>query len=140
MVDNRRIVLSADGWRQGRFKIARQTGRTAHFASIELQTRPASMDGISIAAGVPARGWSSAIERGVTEALKELRMMVELGPTQVLVTGFVGTVLDTSGETATTAAFMAALSAFLEPSRMPILSLSDDQKKWRLDWPVSKPT
>jgi len=131
MVDNAHV-----SWRQAQFKIAKQTARTGHFASIVLQARPAVTDSISFAPEVPRTGWWPPIELGVTAALDALKNRIGLGPTEVLITGFVYLPTDTTDETAKTAAFMATLSAFLAPSQLPSLHLSEDQQRWRFEWPM----
>jgi hypothetical protein len=68
-----------ENWREGRFKIAKQTGRYAHFASVALRARPATTDDVSIAPDVRAQIWRTAIASGVQEALEKLRAMGALG-------------------------------------------------------------
>lgn len=123
-------------WRQGQFKIAKQTARTGHFASIALQARSAATDSIAFSPDLPRTGLWPAIQRGVAEALDALNEKIGLGPTEVLITGFVYLPTDTTDETAKTAAFMATLSVFLEPAQIPSLHLSEDQRSWRLEWPM----
>jgi len=121
--------------RQGRFKIAIQTAKTAHFAVVELTVEPAEADEIILDAD--ARGWSESVRHGVAEGLAKLRRRGSVEPVRVTVTKFLAMVIDTRKADAEAAALLATLSAFLKPSMMPMSHFSDDEKRWLLDWPAA---
>src|SRR6185437_10818047 len=113
--------------KQGHYKLAKQTGRSAHFASVTLTAAPAAVDNVAVTAASDAiRGWGEAVKSGVTEGLKALRAMAGAPPVQVVVTDFLGMPIDTSDDDARTAATLATLGMFLEPSAMPTPQLSED--------------
>jgi hypothetical protein len=82
----------------------------------------------------------SSSASGVQEALEKLRAMGALGCAEVQVTDFLYMDVDTTEETARLAAFLATLSAFLDTSQMPSLRLSEDHRRFLLDWPDQEQT
>jgi len=122
--------------RHGKFRIAKQTGSSAHFASVALNVELATADEVVIEAESTAiRGWGNAVRTGVEQAVQIARALGHHDPVRVAVTEFVGMPTDTSDEDARAAAVLATLSAFLEPSALPSLRFSTETAEWLIEWP-----
>jgi hypothetical protein len=127
-------LQATESSRRGRFEIFKQTGRIAHFASVAVEVTPASESSIAIdPIGIGL--WVDALNSGVSEGLAALETRGVKSPLRVQVTELMTTAIDSCVEDVRAAALLATLSAFLDPSMLPAIRLSEDQRRWLLDWP-----
>lgn len=115
----------------GKYKLAKQTGTTAHFAQVTVEVEPSRSEKLTISAPADSiRGWKAPALAGAAAAISELRERgVIEQPYAVDITDFVGLLTDTTDSDAKWATFMAVFSAFpdVEP---PTLKFSADQDDW----------
>lgn len=121
--------------RHGEFKIAKQTGTTAHFARVTVSVVGSDTEQVTVSAPEGSvRGWREAAILGGLEAARELRDRgVVEGPVHVDITAFVGIPTDTSDDDARGATFMAVMAAYPDVAP-PTLNLRADNG-WEVVWP-----
>ncbi len=117
--------------RCGKYKLAKQTGRTAHFAQVAVKIQPSTFDQFTISAPADSiRGWNTPALAGAEAAISELRGRGWVQePQLVTITDFIGLMTDTNDADANWATFMAVFSAFPEVQQ-PILEFSPDRNIW----------
>jgi len=121
--------------RHGRFRLAKQTGSSAHFAVVALTATPAPVDDFSVEASPAAiRGWREPVRLGVEEGLKIVSSLGQRPPMHIAITEFIGVPTDTSDQDAKIAALLATLSAFVDQDRMPTIYFSKEDDAWVLRW------
>lgn len=98
--------------REATYKLARQTGRAAHFASVSVLFAPSEEDAVELRCPESdVRGWADAIVAGAAEANADLKSRQLFAGGRVVVTKFVGLTVDTTDEDARFATRVAVLRA-----------------------------
>lgn len=120
---------------RGHYKLAKQTGTTAHFARTTVHVDNYSNGHITISASTDSiRGWEDAVLSGVQAAVMELQQRGYLkSDVSVDVCAFTGLPTDTTQEDARWSAFMAVISAFQDVPQ-PVLKYVGQTNSWVLLW------
>lgn len=123
----------------GKYKIAEQSGSSAHFAEIDVEVEHSGSehDEVVFAVPMPHRlGVGDAVRRGICSAAASLRQGRWVpGTLRVSVVRFVGIACDTDEKDARAAAEMATALAILgQDSETPKLVRAQGDDRWRVDW------
>lgn len=125
--------------RQAEFKIAFQTGASAHFAKVAVVLDPESSEDVILdCPPMEAKGWEAAIVRGAKAARCELAEQGFRCEGAIRIVSFVGLVSDTDDEDASAATFMAVAHAVTGSSNNPALvAAGDHDERWKVVWKTS---
>ncbi len=118
------------------FKLAIQTGHTAHFAQVTVDVTRSEADVVEIACGPEEiRGWKGAVVEGADAALADLRHRGLLSaPTSVRIVKFIGIPTDTDDMDARTAAYVAVARAVAKSEHSPDIDRKDLESRWQILW------
>jgi len=125
--------------RLGQFRIALQTGSTAHFADVAIEFSESRTDTVAVLCSPEVVGpWAESAIRGATSAIQRLRSMGVLSePAAVQVVRLIGTICDTDDVDVSTATYVATIRAVLPPSSWPGVRYIGGKERWEVIWPAS---
>lgn len=118
------------------FRIAKQNGREAHFAEVDLRVVPC-LDSQVVFDCPPdqIRGWEDAAKSGVQDAFKALVVRgYEPDRFTVVIERFVGLVSDTDDEDVRAAVFAAVVQAVSCMKTKPELVRDFAHRRWDVVW------
>lgn len=121
--------------KMGRFKLAVQTGSTAHFADVSVEVREAAAgDGVeSVCCSEDVSRWGAAAQLGAKAAIESLHSRGLLpAPMEVTITKVLGIATDTDGLDASIAAFVAVVRAVLPPDSWPSVRYVGGPNRWEI--------
>lgn len=110
--------------REGKYRLAYQSGTTARFAFVHLHVAIQHIDEVTVGELVPS-GWSSALRAGVIEGLAQLCLNHVLPPVRIELVDFIGLTAYTTNDAVFYAALVAVCCAVLNSNTTPRLEFDE---------------